>query len=466
MAATATTYSGISEWASQEIYRNGFNDKRLSKRCALILSQMMHRPDAGFTQTFDQASQLKGTYRFLDNDSVTADKIISMHAERTVQRCREATAPDELLLVAQDTTDIDYSGLKATEALGQSGADRGILVHSCMAISSRGVPLGLLDQYQWTRALQEPIASTRRQRSTSEKESQRWIDALGRVEARLAPALADGLRALVVADREADIYDLFACERHAQIDLLIRVAHDRRVVGEHRLLRRAIEAADVLGRLPVRIQRSGDREARLVECRVRTTRVDIIPPHRRSGQPVSLRLINLEEIDPVTASTPLNWTLATTLPIESFEDAEPVIGYYLKRWLIERFHYTLKSGCRIEDLQLEHVDRLKNAIALYSIIAWRLLWLTYSARQTPQLLCSQILSAEETEVLIAYQRQRRRITIDAPPTIAQAVTWIAQLGGYQARTSDPPPGVKVLWLGIRALDEMLRGWNLAKSPIH
>lgn len=464
---TATTYSAISEWASQEFSGNAFNDQRLTKRCALILSQMMHRPDAGFTQTFEQASQLKGAYRFMDNDSVTADRIIATHAKRTVQRCREATAHEELLLVAQDTTEADYSGLKGTEDLGRtrSSNQRGILVHSCMAISSTGVPLGLLDQYQWTRPLQqEPIASSRRQRPTSEKESQRWIDALGRVEARLAPALGDGLRALVIADREADIYDLFACKRHAQVDLLIRVAHDRRVAGEHRLLRSAIEAADVLGRLNVSIERSGDREARLVECRVRATRVDIIPPHRRSGQPISLTVINLDQIDP--AGTPLNWTLTTTLPIESFEDAERLIGYYLKRWLIERFHYTLKSGCAIEDLQLEHVDRLKNAIALYSIIAWRLLWLTYNARQTPQAPCSQILSGEETELLIAYQRKRRGTKIEAPPTIAQAVTWIAQLGGYQARKSDPPPGVKVLWLGIRALDEMLRGWDLAKASIH
>ena len=96
-----------------------------------------------------------------------------------------------------------------------------------------------------------------------------------------------------------------------------------------------------------------------------------------------LQFILVEELDPPPGAEQIVWLLATTLAVESLPEALICIGYYALRWLIERFHYVLKSGCRIEQLYLQTPERLLRALAIYSIVAWRLLWLTYEARQSP-----------------------------------------------------------------------------------
>ena len=454
MSTTATTYSATADWAQAEVANARLGDTRLIKRYAMMLSQMFTHAASSLPQTFGCAAAVKAAYNFLSNEAVTATALIAPHAAATRQRC-EAEA---LVLAVQDTTEVSFTTLKHTTGLGRLRKhSRGILVHSCLAVSVDGRPLGLLDQHQWTRDSPEPIASTRRSRPTAEKESQRWIDMITSVEAQLRTPT------VVVADCEADIFDVFAYQRAAHVELLIRATHNRKLNGEYQLLHTAIDNAEPLGGMLVELQRTPDRTARVAGCVVSRISVELQPPHQRRGASVAVTLIHVQEIDPV--GKPIDWILATTLPVDTLEDALRIVGYYVTRWVIERFHYTLKSGCQIEKLQLEEAPRLINAIALYSVVAWRLLWLNYCARHTPEVSPTMMLSQEHLTVLCADRARKTGKPISHSPTIAEAVRWIAQLGGYLARTSDGPPGVKTLWIGLRRLDALVDGWLLAQSMI-
>ena len=121
----------------------------------------------------------------------------------------------------------------------------------------------------------------------------------------------------------------------------------------------------------------------------------------------------------------------------------------------------LKSGCRIERLQLEAGQRLERAIAVYSMIAWRLLWLTYEARRTPETSCERVLERHEWESLYCTIHKTNSPPT-RPPSLKQAVRWIGQLGGFMGRKGDGEPGVMVVWRGLRRLEDVASTWLLLR----
>ncbi|WP_416666359.1 IS4 family transposase [Egbenema bharatensis] len=183
-------------------------------------------------------------------------------------------------------------------------------------------------------------------------------------------------------------------------------------------------------------------------------------PHKL--EPVTLNAVFVEEaVPPSDGGKPIRWLLLTSLPIESFEQVSQCVEWYSYRWLIERFHYTLKSGCGIEELQLESALRKRKALATYSIVAWRLMWLTYQARLTPDASCQVVLQPAEWRLLRRKFVPKSRS--NKPPTLRQAMVWIAQLGGFLARKGDGEPGVKTLWRGLTKLHNLMEGAQLASK---
>ena len=131
------------------------------------------------------------------------------------------------------------------------------------------------------------------------------------------------------------------------------------------------------------------------------------------------------------------------------------VAWYALRWLVERYHYVLKSGCRVERLQLETAKRLQRALATYAVVAWRLLWLTYEARRHPEASCEAVLPREQWQVL--HQVVHKTTTIPAaPPSLREAVRQIARLGGFLARKGDGEPGVKTICAACDGLMTSLR----------
>ncbi len=164
------------------------------------------------------------------------------------------------------------------------------------------------------------------------------------------------------------------------------------------------------------------------------------------------------EAQPPTNEPVVHWLLYTTLPLNTVDDALTTIRYYTYRWLIERFHFVLKSGCQVEERQLQTEPRLERLLAVFSLVAWSLLCLTYQARLTPNAPASVALTASEWQALSAYMNHSPQPT--AEPTLHQVVRWIAQLGGFLGRRSDGEPGVTVLWRGWLRLQDITHTWQL------
>jgi hypothetical protein len=274
-------------------------------------------------------------------------------------------------------------------------------------------------------------------------------------------AVPSGQRVLVVGDRESDIYDLFTMPRRSETDLLVRGNEDRRVYAPERKLW-AAEAAPVIGGQRLFLQAGNRREARAANVEIRLSQQTIFAPsHTKppvgTNRPLCMQMsaILVQEVEPPEGIEPLCWLLLTTLLVEDLAGASQCIQWYTWRWLIERSHFVLKSGCQLEKVQLESAERLQRALATYCVVAWRLLWLTYQARCHPDDRCETALQRQEWQALQA--------AITKNPQVGEqpkAVRWIAQLGGFLGRKSDGEPGVKTLWLGLRRLEDLALMWVL------
>lgn len=401
--------------------------------------------------------------RLFDKDEITPQAIIAGHIAATVQRIEQAK-PD-LVLVPSDTTEFDFTHHPSARDLGPLHKDRfGFLSHEGIALSDEGMLFGLLHLDLWKRT-QIGTRDEKRKKPYTEKESFKWAKVLSSVEERLPADQA----ALLIQDREADIFAFVAHPRRSNINLLIRASEPRRVEvargdqeSKVELLFDAISRVAPSGTYTFTVPRRPDQAPRQATLEVRFCRLTLLAPVNRHKEdpcePQKVWVVQVSEMAPPDGITPVEWTLLSTLPVTTVDEARAMVVRYSRRWLIERLHYTLKSGCNVEKLQLDDFDSLTKAISLYYIVAWRLLHLTYMARVDGTSPPSTVLTEDELTVLT----KANKMPIE---TIAHAVIAIAKLGGYTSYKNAPPPGVKVLWLGWRKLDNMVEGYILFKPNI-
>jgi hypothetical protein len=448
-------------WSALELRDVDLGDLRLNRRLVKLVDDLLNAPEAGVPQASGDWAATKAAYRFWDNPRVDPDDIRAAHRGSTLQRL--PGHQDEPILAIQDTTSFDFTGHPDTAGLGYLAHSRrtGLWLHSVLAVTAAGVPLGAIDQRTWAR---DPATLGKRalrgKKETADKESQRWLDALAATEA----ALPAGQAVLTVADREADLYDLFAAPRRPGSHLLIRAKPRRRVRHVERLPGKAVRAGAAAGTMAVDLRRGDDRPPRRAVLTIRFAALDIAPPSthpRRKALPhLRLTAILAEEEGPPGGQQPVRWWLVTTLPITTLAEAERAVRRYALRWLVERYHYALESGCRVERLQLETAARLERALATYAVVAWRLLWLTYEARRRPEASCEAVLPRERWQVL--HRVVHKTDTAPAsPPGLREAVRQVARLGGFLARKGDGEPGVKTIWRGLRRLEDLVTGWKLS-----
>lgn len=283
--------------------------------------------------------------------------------------------------------------------------------------------MGVLQQHCWTRRERTGKRGERKKKATCDKERQRWLDTV----TAAACGVDEAVQMIHVGDREAAIYDLFVLPRRSNSDLLIRAGHNRRVQHELGHLIPTVEQAPVLGQQAIEVNRNPSQAARSTTLALRAMQVTIDVPRQhkqaKQRQPVTLNALLVKEFTPPEQGQPIRWLLLTTLPIETLEQVWQCVRWYSFRWPIERFHFTLKSGCRIEQLQLETKERLLKALATDSIVAWRLMWLTYRARLTPDGACETVLQPHEWRLLRRRFEPKNRSK--RPPTLRQVVRWIA-----------------------------------------
>jgi hypothetical protein len=442
-------------WAASEFADAELGDVRRTTRLIELAGVLAQHPTAALPEACGDDAMLKAAYRFFANDAIEPHDVLDSHLEAT--SCRLHHVP--VVLAVQDTTEIDWTSHPATRGLGPLGhrACQGLHVHSTLAFTPERVPLGLLAQQVWARDPADVGKRTRRkQLPISQKESQQWLTSLEAV--CQAQAQCPATRFISIGDREADVYDLLATARPEGVELVIRASWDRCVSAPERYVWATVEAHPVVEHLRLQVPRRGPQPGRDATLALRFCPLTLRPPRHRKAEglaAVALWAVQVHEVEPPAGVEPIEWLLLTTVAVQTVADAIERIAWYACRWGIEVWHRMLKSGCRIEARQLATAERLQRCLTLYSVIAWRVFYATMLARAVPEMPCSVLLEIEEWQAL--YCAIHHCPTPPAePPTLGEAVRWIAQLGGFVGRRPRDHPGAETLWRGFQHLRDLTR----------
>jgi hypothetical protein len=475
-------FKPLSSWADNEFGNADFGDERLTKRLIKLADSLADLPESSINQACGSWADAKAAYRFFQNESIEEAKILAAHVAKTAARVKH----HKTVLVIQDTCYISYTSHKKTTGLGlicrhqdlrgSKVQTDGVVMHTAFAVTTKGLPLGLLDQKIHARVPMPKDIKEIKKRSHNngvaihDKESLRWLESLKKSHHALR---ATDTQLVTICDREADIYDFFECSTHLQVPVLVRACYDRTVnkvsrysAKDNERLWAFIQRSPSQGTLQVEIPARDNKPARTATLELRFGSFVMNPPrnnarHKTEDLPtLKLQAIYIVERHPPLGENPLEWMLLTNLPVETAREALEKVQWYCLRWKIEVFHKILKSGLRVEECRLQTAERLIRYLTVMSIIAYRLFFITLLARAKPHLPCTALLAEDEWKVLYAKMHPLRPYPV-APPSMKEAIRWIAQLGGFLARKGDGDPGPITLWRGWKRLGDLCEGWRLA-----
>lgn len=469
-------------WAEQEFGGAPLGDQRRTKRLIRSAEAMAAAPMASFPGAArGDRGVIKAHYRFIDqpdDSAVTIENILLPHREQTIRRMMA----HKTVLCIQDGTNLDYNGVTNGIGFGQIGTNQtgakssGLHLHSTLAVTDEGLPLGVL-KAQCAAPNTIPTDEIRKPSAIpiEEKKTYAWL--LGMRDCEAIAANMPDTHIVQVMDREADIFELFDAwqDGDKRTDLLVRAKVNRQTTEELPLFDR-LRAAEprgpqielVIDRQSARPKKSKQksrpgRAGRTASMTLHYERIELLPPKKSKSKgngkkPIPLWAVHLVEESPPSGVKAIEWFLLTTMEISTVEQAQRALEFYSQRWRIEDWHRVLKSGCEVEELRNETAERVKRALGIYLVIAWRVMLMTLLGREVPELPAEVLFTEVEIEVLNAYAASRR----DLKPVecLGDAVRLIGRIGGHQARKSDLPPGHQLLWLGYSGLRFMVIGYQL------
>ncbi len=462
-------------WVHAELSAANFDELRLNKRFQIIARELSEQPSLPINQASSDWAAAKAAYRFFNNPKVDHEKIISPHVLNTAQR----TQNHRRIVVVQDSSSIDFSKHYKTKGLGMmhtfkdGGELKGLMLHATLALTEKGLPLGLLSEKIWARQKQPIKGHDHAKLPISKKESFRWIEGIRSAK----NLISSDTEMIMVCDREADIYDLFEEALDLDVGLVVRLQHDR-VLEEEEL--EGLRIYDRLGfekiccHVEVEIPSSGKRNQRIAKLEVRFSKITLASQPRGIKTPqtahrsdLDLWVVDLRETSPPKSEEPLSWTLVSTVEVNNKKSALQVMQYYKMRWTIELYFKTLKTGCNIESCRMNEARKLMSYIGLQSIFAWRLLWMTFLNRNIPEASCEIALTENEWKTLW-FKKNRRKIQSGEleptppkePPSVYDAIRWIAMLGGFLGRKNDGEPGMLAIWRGWLQLMSAVEVYDL------
>lgn len=447
-------------WAMREFGEAELGDVRRTKRLIDIAAGVAKAPQQALSLSCGK-SGAQAVSRLFAREEVDVESVLEPHIGQSRSRCETK----KRILAPQDTTTLDFTDHRAKQGIGPiatSQSSRGVHQHSVMLLTQEKTPLGIAGIQIWARADSERGCSKdRRKRLICEKESNKWFVGLAQAE----NAVPEECELVVIGDRESDIFALFAAERRPKTQLLVRLAHNRSIENEERRnILEAIDAAQCVGACKIRVPRKPGQAARDAWLELKASYVMLKPPRHRTpdipSKAVGVWIVQAREINAPDGIEGVEWTLISTEPVECLEQAVRAVVEYASRWTIEEFHRVLKSGCKVEDMQFENVASLVPAIALSSVVAWRILHMTKLSREEPEMDVSAVASKQEVTVLENWLRAKREKQTDIS-SVRDFVRAVALLGGFMGRKSDGEPGTKVLWQGLKRLEDLLIGYRLA-----
>jgi Transposase DNA-binding/Transposase Tn5 dimerisation domain len=464
-------------WVERELEGCEFPDKRLKTRFCKLLACLSKRIGAALPVACQDWAATKAAYRFLSNSRVNESIILAGHFAATKARIATTKGP---ILILHDTTEFSFQR-EHPEAIGitrvipngriSSGTFTkcGILMHSSLAITTEGKPLGLTAIKYWTRkkfkgtnALQGRGAGGNKHTLNlarvpiEEKESVRWLENLQQTTELVTPE-----RCIHIGDRESDIYELFCLAKTERSHFLVRTCVDRLAGTGNTTVGRKMKRVPVQGTLQIEVL-DAKRRPTQVTLQLRYSQMTVRPPigKHQVYPPLSLTVIHAWENRKPIGREPIYWKLLTDLTVDTLESAGEKVHWYSQRWKIETFHKVLKSGCGAENAKLRTADRLTNLIAVFCIVAWRVFWLTMVNRTNPNTTADVVFTETEKEILNHLVGTPER---PAPNKLSKYIVALAKLGGYLARKNDGPPGNTVLWRGMTRLTDVSLGVEIGRK---
>jgi hypothetical protein len=449
------------DWVEQEFGGCALPDTRLQARLLTVARDFYARPTANVAQACSSRAKTKAAYRFLNHKKTTMETLLQPHYRATEARMRAET----IVLAVQDTTSLNYTAHAATIGIGPIGSiedgAQGLHLHSTLAFNPAGTPLGLVNVQCWARDPNE-FGVKRDQLPIEAKESIKWLKSY-RAAAALQARCPDTM-VVSVGDREADLYELFqeAAAKPENPKLLVRAKHDRALKNEQHRLWQTMQSKEPAGVQILHVPRQGSRAARDAHLAIRHAAVSLEAPTGHKGQAIPVWVVMAQEQDVPPGVKALEWMLLTTVPVTTLEQSIEKLTWYARRWGIEVWHRTLKSGCRIERRQLGDSETIEACLAIDMVVAWRIYYLTKLGREVPQAPCTVYFDEAQWKGLMVFTN-RNPVVPEQPPTLRDAIRRVAGLGGFLGRKGDGEPGTQSLWIGLQRLDDISATWQIATN---
>lgn len=455
-------------WVNEEFESINVGDQRLNKRFIDIVESLGLAPGRTIPQSFKTWGEIKACYNFTNNSLVNEDKLLAPHIEKTMERINEYP----VVLLLSDTTDINY-----TTKAAMSGKDRltnqqtGIWLHPTIAVTPERLNLGIVDANFWHResevSSKKPGAGAiREKRPIEEKESYRWLKSYLKASeiARMAPKT----QIINITDREGDMIEIFEAAKEEKLgsaNFIIRSKYDRCLEEKNeekiiqKKLRQKLKESESIGEIEFVISPTEKRQGRKVKQQIKAVNVTLKPTNKyKKEKKVKVNAVMAIEENPPKGEVALTWIFITDLSINSFEDVCKIIKYYLCRWEIELFFKILKSGCKIEERQLQTTDRMKNLISIFMMLAWRVQFTMMLGRVNSEMQASEIFEEAEWKSVYKIANTKKRLPRKSP-TLGELIILIAELGGYVHQKNAEPPGVKTMWKGMARMVDFAIAWE-------
>lgn len=416
-------------------------DRRLSERANFCFEKVQAFPGQHFPNVFKSGSELAGFYRFINNQRVTDQTLLSSITSRTIESASSDSSPT---LCIHDTSQMTGACLELKKGLK-------FFSHNSLAVNFGEKPVihGLVAIKNW-------------QGKTNSQNHERWYEKAIEPNEKL-------VNCVHVMDREADSYIVFSQLSENNCDWIIRLQHNRQTRGK-KIFDLVKKAPVVAKRLATVSKRTGSvmpyarkkhppRETRQVELAVQYVEVETSIPKEAAlkwqnyelPQKLKMTVVRVYELNPPKGEKPVEWFLGTNLPVTK-DTAVEVVDMYRRCWVIEEYFKGLKSGCKLEERQFGSIESLSKLTVFFSEIATKLMNLRYLSHL--KIDCKAILSPSEWKVLeiLATKNKTKLITLE------DATAQLAKLGGHIK--SNGPPGWVVLARGYNQLQAMAQGVSL------
>jgi transposase-like protein/DDE family transposase len=436
----------------EELARARLGDPRLIKRAQELARATAARPGQSLPRAMGSEAAREGAYRFLSNSRVTLARVLMSHVDATVDRARVAGR----VLLISDTTEFRFSTEREGLGVLTGRSKDGFLGHFTLAVSGDGqrTPLGVAALETLARPKRKGQRTKEQRKQDPHRESLRWLRCAEQASERM-----DGIEAVHVMDREADIYELMAALTQKGRRFIIRSGQERSV--DEGLLSVAAASAEMRFSREVKLSArsvSGGprrthaaRRSRMAHLAVSATTVTLRRPAVTGAselpKSITVNVVRVWEPSPAEGEEAIEWRLFTSESIDTQAQIERIVDDYRARWVIEEFFKALKTGCGFENSQLESRRSLENLLAIYIPVAYQILLLRSVSRGTPDRAATQVLSQTQIAVLRLIAEK----PLPADPTVAHVAAAIARLGGHI--TSNGAPGWQVLGRGF---DELRR----------